>query len=258
MYILPIENINKKNNTTCNFKSCIRSYRPKITGLPDIFEKSEVLTTSNCFRGDLNWKKNLFYINWHFLDKKHVNIHCLACADGAEPTSYAIGLDKYNLDKYSIYASDIDGEILKPALNGKIVLVKEDFQSFDYMGVDYDYYFRKTDKFIVQNSDSAEHEAYEISPEIKHAINYKQADILEHLSTIDDNSNSVVNIRNVMPYLKSSYVDKIFETLAEKLKKGSLFIHGAYDRNILFLESRLNDIGFYEVMTDSMLYQKAI
>ena len=69
--------------------------------------------------------------------------------------------------------------------------------------------------------------------------------MFNELEKIKDEGNSIVMCRNVLPYLKNDYVQKIIETARDVLRDGSLFITGNYDR-MIDIDIKLKDNGFYQ------------
>ena len=245
------------------FTSSYRTYFPK-NDLKDfpIFKKSSVLTTTAPFRRDVNWQELIKYICFNFLNKDRVNIYSLACSDGSEAYTYAMVIkDKLpkNLYKkyFPIFAADIDKEVIKAAKSGKIHLDKIDLANIKKnLKNDFDYFKITDEKLDIKKDIYRTQRTYRVSEELKNSVKFKQSDILTELKNIEDSGNSVVNIRNVLPYLKKPYVKEIFETLSEKLKTGSIYVFGGYDCNIWNLRQILHSYGFFSPIEGAKFVQK--
>lgn len=228
----------------------------------DIFSGSKVRTTSSPFRNDQDWNFLFEHILWSFLNKRKVNIYSLGCSDGSEPYTYAMFLKSKTPETYykkftPIIACDIDPEMIKIAKSGKINLYKDDIDNMKIYLKHIDQYIKKVGAPIkIKNNVSFNENAYEIDPEIRKMVQFKKSDILTELKNINDEGNTVVNIRNVFPYLNSTYIDKVLETLAEKLKSGSIFVFGAYDHRVPNFRKRLHDLGFYSPVMNCNFVQK--
>lgn len=252
------------NNTVNNqnFTSCVKIYDPKTVTDKDIFGSNKVKTTSNVFRYDLDWNLLMKHIFWSFINKDNVNIYSFACSDGSEPYSYALYLiDKVPESYYKkftpIQACDIDPEMIRIAKSGKINLSINDFHNMKRYIKNPDLYFKNIGMPIkISNNIFNDENAYEIDPEIRAMVKFKKSDILTELKQIEDDGNSVVNIRNVFPYLNESYGNKVLETLAQKLKSGSIFVFGNYDNRVPDFRQKLCELGFYFPIEGANFVQK--
>lgn len=239
---------NQKLHTT--FTSCAKLYNPKkITNL-DIFSKNYIRTTSNIFRDDEDWDYLMKYILLNFFSKKQVNIYSLGCSDGSEPYTYALylksKLPKEHLKKFSqIIACDINPEMIRVAKSGFINLSPEDIRNIKKYVKNAGQYLQDTgDPILICGNVYTDQKSFKFSREITKMIKFKKSDILTEVKALEDDGNSVVNIRNVFPYLNNEYVDEILKNLSQKLKTGSMFVFGRYDHQIPNFRNRLHNLGF--------------
>ena len=255
--ILPVL-ASQKQYYNPGFKSCIRTYySSECKGFESFLLKPAIRTTTNLFREDLDWYHLVRYIKMHFPREKKLNVYSLACSDGSEAYSYALMFDNEFMPNVSIYASDIDKEVLRVARSGKINLVGEDFNTMRFYNINPEKYFTKLDrKLKIKNNCTTDECGYEISPNIRNMVHFKQADILTELKTIKDNGNSVINIRNVLPYLKPDYMEEILDTLPEVMKPGSLFVFGIYDGTLANIRYRVMQKGFFAPTVEHNVLQR--
>lgn len=261
MNILPVS-YNHNQPVKTAFTSCTRIYNPKSITKSDIFAGDKVRTTSNLFRQDEDWDFLMKYIFGNFIDKMRVKIYSLGCSDGSEPYTYALFLkDKTPESFYKkftpIYACDIDPEMIKVAQSGKINLDRYDFCNMKkYIKYGNEYFRHIGTPIKIKNNIIQDEESYEIIPEIKNMVDFKKSDILTEIKKINDDGNSVVNIRNVLPYLSDTHVNEILTTLSERLKTGSMYVFGHFDNRIQNLRQKLHKLGFYSPDADRNFVQK--
>ena len=257
---------NTRYNRSLGFRSCLRTYYPVIK--PEIFAQDLVRTSTNLFREDLNWKFLTKYIIFNFLKTNKVNTYSLAGSDGSEAYSFAVMMmsklpeSMYN-KFFPIISSDIDRNVLEGANSRRI-----NIHDCEFAMTNRNYHLDLNDYFVnpdmplqIQNDDikwAEKHKllSYEPIDELKQAVQFRHSDILTELSQIKDEGNSIVFCRNVMPYLKESYVNDVIKTASEKLKTGSLFITGEYDDKAN-ITAKLNAAGFYQpVLEYSHIFQR--
>jgi len=232
MQVLPLKShvCNHNQTLTPNFKSTSRQYKnpnSELTHLP-------VNTFSMMFRDDIDWIKLAEFCHNNFQDKNHVNTYCLACSDGSEAYTYAISLLEVSptSDKFfPIIAADQDSEIIKAATSGRINLTPTDIARLDSLTHNHTYYFTNPQKPLIIRDDVGiiNKLSYEPTLVLKNKIIFMQNDILNIVSNIKDNGNSIILCRNVAPYLSKGYQENLIKMLENNLKKGSLFIIGGYD-----------------------------
>ena len=226
--------------SSMNFGSCSREYRNN--GNP-------VYTSTYFFRDDIEWYDLVKFVENNFKNKDKVNVYSLACSDGSEPYTFAMtvldNIPQKEQPKYlPVYASDIDEEVIKAAQSGKINIDDLDLDTlwnyterkfFDYNG-----------EGIKIPNDQMQPErikSYTPKPELAQSVKFERADILEKINSIKDDGNTVVLCRNVFPYLTRGYAKEVAKAAGNRLKKGSLFVIGEFDRTTE-IESELRRAGF--------------
>lgn len=258
MQILPIT----KNRINLSFRSCVRQY-PAGYGGDTGLKPGQVLTSTALFREDLDWKFLRDCIIGNFKDKERVNSYSLAASDGSEAYSYVIALiDKIPQNEYKkffpIFASDTDFESIKAANSGRINLSINDFVRMEnVVEKEKDYFIDSGKPISISNNKTPLtyfYESYRPIKDVRDAVIFKQADLLDELRLILDSGNSVVMARNVALYLKNDYVEKIAKSAGEVLKKGSLFVTGIYDKKMSMLTEGLVKNGFKEIQP--LIYKK--
>ncbi len=263
MKILPVNTINQ-NQT--GFKSSVRIYTPKDN--PDFksFGQMVIRTSTNVFREDIDWAKLAKFIIYHFKDVPVVNAYSLAASDSSEAITYAISLfdtlkqmklfNEYKSKFSHIFASDIDQEILRAAMSGKINLLGIEFVLAEKQGFNlYNYVKDKSVSMMIKGDNTSETDyiySYAVIPEIRDAIKYKRSDILTELKQLKDYGNSVVMCRNVFPYLNYEYQHNIIEYARRNLKPGSLFIIGDFDNEVRNIGDKLLRNGFFRPFNDEL------
>lgn len=250
MNIAPVNNY--YNHT---FKSSYRIYYPDEYKNYDFFNTNLIRTSTNVFREDVEWDRLVKFIDRHFADKDKVNSYVLACSDGSEAFTYAISIKEFLPQEVQkkflpIKASDIDEEMIKTAKSGRINLYPIEFLLAENIsGIDlFKYMTDKTVSHLIKGdevSETDEISSYKVKKELLDAAEFKCSDILSEMRNLKDEGNSVIMCRNVFPYLKPSYVDKIILTAQEKLKIGSLFVIGNYDEYAKIGDKLLNN-GFFK------------
>lgn len=254
-------NEGKKENYL-SFTSCAKIYNPKMISKLDIFSGKNVRTTSSLLRGDIDWDFMMKYIFLNFYDKNKINIYSLACSDGSEPVTYALYLKSKVPDSYSkkvqkILACDIDPEMIRIAKSGKINLYPEDLRNLKkYLKKSFEYFEPIEEPIKIKNNFLTPENGYKIKSDITKMIKFKKSDILTEVKAIEDDGNSVVNIRNVFPYLKKEYINEVLITLSDKLKTGSIFVFGDYEQKIPFFRHRLHKLGFFSPVSHENFVQK--
>lgn len=256
---MKISSVNNIQNKQPVFNSCFRRY--SYFSKPfEHFAKTVIRNSTNFFREDLNWNDLTKYIIEHFKDIKKVNAYSLACSDGSEAYSYAISIME-NVPKalyskfFPVQACDIDKEVLKIANSGRI---NADSMEFALISKNYnilmDEYLKDRDVSILINGDDIsgtdEIHSYKIAPSLKNSVEFKQSDILTELKKLNDEGNSVIMCRNVFPYLSYGYVDEVLRTAKSKIKSGSLFVIGDYDKSRNIGEKLLSE-GFFNPLKNN-------
>lgn len=251
----------KENTKKISFKTNESSY----TSECDKFVSNTIKTNTYAFRGDLLWDELALQMNTTFKNKDKVNVYSLACSDGSEPYSLAVTLmEELKILKtdpakfFPILASDRNEELIKKNKKGLWNLKKTDFYKFEEYRYDYNKYITESEEKISYENDKIafQTDTYKLKPELKNKVKFSHADIIERLKTIDDDSNTVILCRNVLPYLMSH--DKVIEIAklaGEKLKKGSLFVIGDFDSKT-GIRTYLEHNGFALISEDECVFQK--
>ena len=118
-------------------------------------------------------------------------------------------------------------------------------------------YFEKLNSPIkIKDNIMSDAQGYEVNSKIRNMVKFKESDILSELKNIKDEGNTVVNIRNVFPYLNEKYINDILDTLSKKLKSGSIFVFGHFDNKVPNFRQRLHDLGFFSPNMSCNFVQK--
>ena len=207
-------------------------------------------------RSDLNWKDFVKLLDKTFKQKDKVNVHSLACSDASEIYTLMLYLEYYsqNKDKYYPFtAADKDSYIIEYVKKHLITISDSDWSRIPTISKSF---FKKNQRPIKLENDSASYfyPQYFISPNLTKNVKFKTAELMDELKNIKDSGNSVILCRNVFYYLKSNNkVRETAEIAGKKLKQGSLFIIGDYDRKTKISEY-LEKNGFKQIMHN--VYQK--
>lgn len=213
-------------------------------------------TYTRLFRVDLDWERSTDFIVKHFKDKEKVQFIQFASSDGSEAYTQIISLleKNENVDKFfPIQAYDIDTEICNAAQSGLLNLNITDKSKFDEYGINFEKYFKKTDKELNIDADTLKDteiqikpsKTYKVSNILTEKVNFHNADMFDILNNLEDNSNTILMCRNVLFFMSDREIDRFTTTAAYKLKKGSLFITGEHDQKVEFA---LEIKGFVRVM----------
>ena len=193
-------------------------------------EKPAICYT-NLFRLDMNWDYFASFLNRHFRNSDKVQILNHACSDGSEPYTIAMTLEK-KLDKkadkfFPIKAFDYCGELIEEAKKGRINITYDpDELCFDEYGIDKSKYFTPESP----NNHSSQLKPHRVNENLKTKVEFRQGDILESLSDMENNTkNTVLMCRNVVPYLSSKERRELLALISEKMGKDSVVVFGAYD-----------------------------
>lgn len=223
---------------------------------------------SELFRKDIDWLNLAEIIENNFKNIDRVNIYSLACSNGAEPYSLAIALNETskNLDKYNpIIAIDKDPIIIDIAQKGRINISKKEKENFENIVKPKQEYFidKGPRTIIIDEPDeifTGITESYKVIPKIRNMIKFEVGDMLQKLLEINDNGNSVILCRNVMPYLTPAYQFNIFNVLLNNIKPNSLIILGDFDKETLLYNNidYISSLNFEKSFTKikNLIYKK--
>jgi len=260
---------NKAKNIFTGFKDTMKiSFNPNVqfcsnTRVYRADDGNPVGTYTRLFRADLDWKKATDFMVKHFKDKENVQILQFGASDGSEAYTQIISLleNHSNVDKFfPIKAYDIDEEICKASKSGLLNINITDQSRFDERRIDFEKYFKKSDKELNIDGDKLKDtsiqtkpsKTFKVSKTLTDKVNFHHADMFDILREHNDNSNTVIMCRNVLLFFSDREIDHFTTLAAYKLKKGSLFITGEHDQKTnLLLEIK----GFIRVMPN--VYMKA-
>lgn len=212
-------------------------------------------TTQNStgMRKDLDYDELATLIKQRFPDSKKIRIMPMNVSDGTEAYLIAnsilkiFGKEKAKEKIFPIHASDISSYIIDNfGKRGVVALTDDEKQLF---GKNFDKFFKETsfDKLPKENYPK-DAKAYELTPEFKKYFNFYSTDFQKRLNLLCDEGNSVVIIRNCLAQSFKFYeLPNIIFPLGDRLKQGSLFVIGDYDRKnsslLEFLDSDFKEVG---------------
>ena len=207
------------------------------------------------FRDDIDWKALSEYEKKHFKNKQKVNLVQFASSDGSEAYTQIISLIENNPsadDKkfFPIKAFDIDPEVVKAAQSRLLNTMTFDRVSLQMNTENYDKYFKETGKKLDIKDDIKfdSVKTLEVSKILTDKVVFENADMYKVLAKMEDNSNTILMCRNILGYFDDNKIENFIKLVAEKLKKGSLFLIGEHDTRISFTERYLGENGFTKVM----------
>lgn len=204
------------------------------------------LTSTYMYRPDSNWNEMSAYFIRHFKDHEKVNLVQFAASDGSEAYTQIISLleSKKDVDKFfPIKAYDISDNMVEAANSGLINLHKEDVQRTP----NFYKYFNLTDKKLKIDGDIFNDTTYEVKNILKNKVQFQKGDMFEMMKNFKDESNSLILCRNLLMYFENNEIKEFADTLAEKLKKGSLFVIGLNDVDATNIEHYLLHRNFMPV-----------
>lgn len=230
--------VNFSHNTRPAFGTCSRGY---------VNAGKKVVTYTTAYRPDLQWLGFAELLGKSFPNARKVHTHVLACSDGSEPFSLAIALRKVlrdAADKFlPIKASDLDKEVLKPAMNGKWNMLPDEADCLrDYLTT------AQTPVEIANDFYAPNTGTYGLGAFLKKSINFKCSPISNELPAITK-PDTVVLCRNVLPHLTPEDYREVVQTLP-KAKNGNFFVIGGFDRRKTNIINLLDLSGFEEVITN--------
>lgn len=154
-----------------------------------------------------------------------------ACSIGAEPYTIAMLLEKNQIATANVLATDIDTQILAKAKQG----LYRDHELRNVSAAERTRFF-----------DAKEKNQFQIKPEIKRRVHFKQHDLLKdpYNGPFD-----VIVCRNVTIYFKSDARDAVYQKFSDALVPGGILFTGATE-TINFAEQ----FGLKKI--DSFIYQK--
>ncbi len=217
----------------------------------------EMGTLTFPFRDDLDWKKLTEFELNHFKSHENVNIIQFASSDGSEAYSTIISLiesGNKNVEKFfPIKAYDIDKEIVRAANSGMINIHPENMKYIEPHCKNFSKYFiPSSEKLEIQNDFfdliKVPYKTYRVCDELRKRVKFNHADMYDVMFQIEDKSNTILMCRNVLGYFSERQVKNTIEIISRKLKKGSLFVIGKFDRDMTLVEIYLKNNNFKEVL----------
>ena len=202
-----------------------------------------VCTCTFMFRGDCNWQEMTDYFIRHFKDKDKVNVFQFGSSDGSEAYTKIISLleTKKDVNKFfPIKAFDISEQMVNAANSGMINILPDEIKDIP----NFYRYFTPTDKKLVLERDILHNKTYEVKDILKNKVQFKKGDMFEIMKNFKDDSNSLLLCRNVLLYFEDDEITELADLLAEKLKKGSLFVVSPDDRDLTNIDTKLSNRGF--------------
>jgi len=165
-----------------------------------------------------------------------VNVYSLACSDGSEAYSLAITLKEIasNPNKFfPIVAIDRDKTILSYAQQGRINLKQEEINLlYDIFKTTKEYFINPDYPVEIPRDECAlvdSYRSFSPIPEIKDVVKFKEGNLVWAMDKIQDEGNSCILCRNVIPYLTFGEKEVLIKKFHENIKKGSILIMGAFD-----------------------------
>ncbi len=186
--------------------------------------------TSKMFREDINWSNFAQYLEKRFSGCEKVNTYDYGCADAKEAFSFVMAVDNgvNNPDKfYPVQAKDII-KIAQLRLAEKNTIVSKDEyaiakEALELSDEEMEKYFTPGYSKVKQKH------CYRLNDEVKQNIEFKQANILDDIESIDSETPSLVMCRNMWPYISPNEYGKYAKALFDKLAPGSTVVIGGFD-----------------------------
>jgi len=234
-------------------KSSYPSFCSNYTETTDVFNPS-VKQTKNAtffFRNDLDWNKFCKIILKNHKPEEKLNIVCVPCSDGSEPTSLLLKLMQFedfrnNVSNFDcIKAYDIDEKQLDIAKSGKIPLFNDNLFASDVLslalnaGKDFGKTYNVKDGYL------------ELADNLKDKIKYENKDIIDVVKDLPKDEKVVLLARNIFPYIDNyMQVPRMFEALSQ-LKSGSILAIGDYDKKLPDFENAILKLGYKKSSTEN-------
>ena len=188
-----------------------------------------------------------FYRNpdqWRILDDEviptlmtrfeNIKIWSAACSTGDEPYTLAMVFAKHlSKSKFSIYATDLDKQVIKEAQLGE-------YSEKSLAGLPKEYF----NAYFTKNADSN----YTVDVSLKKLIKYERHNLLK--DPFPKNLSLIV-CRNVLIYFTEEAKDKIFEQFYESLAPGGILFLGATEQMMNYKQ-----IGF--IRKASFFFEKPL
>ena len=258
MKIMPEHSYNTSCRKSVSFGSTDRYYKTEAG--------KEIGNNTWLFREDISWHNLAQLEISHFQHKDKVNIIQFAASDGSEGYTQIMSLlenaKRKEVNKFfPIQAFDINEFIINRAKSGKICLGEKDIQHLRTNSINIPTYFERM-PFTFNLSDReletlrnhpykiiGTRNEFKVSDILTSRISFKQGDMFEILPKIKDDSNTIILCRNILGYFfeEPNIINNFVETISKVLKKGSLFVIGKLDTELLKIEKLLKDNSFIKI-----------
>lgn len=213
-------------------------------------------------REDLDFKNLAKLISETFRDLPKVDIYSMACSDGSEAYTLAMHLKEILTESeakklFPIKCTDNDGIIISCASNNKLNMEDSDLKALSKNGIDYNKYFKLSDKKMIIPADKLEkYETYETKDSLKGSVEFCRKTILQQVEQMDKNTPKVILCRNVLPYIGTT-LDELrhLDKICEKLLKNDILVLGDYDRGLSIINT-LKTKNLQEVMKNVFMKVK--
>ncbi len=198
--------------------------------------------TTCFFRQDLHWNELATYMDNKYRNSEKVNIYSYGCSDGSEPMSMAVLLNerfKFNARKYfPIMAKDNDDFILDKIRSSCTRMYFRDIDAVIH------YSQNNLGKYFVINNQLPENESMIVHPsyETKSKIRYSKADVIKDVHRLPE-KDTVVMLRNIMPYIPEDKRNSVINTVTTKLKDNCMIIIGDLEDS-MGIGEKLEAAGF--------------
>lgn len=267
---MKISSVNNSYNNRVQFGSIFRTYFDENSG-QSIYH-GEISNYSEPFRKDIdNWMDFAKRILSNFGGKKKINVYCLGCSDGSEAYSYAIAFKLAappDLDIFPIIAVDSDGDVIELAKSGRINLDAEDIARMNLiLGGTQEYFTDMDDQIFVKDKyhetvndwDSyyPRYNSYKVDENLRKLVDFRVGDLVDTTEKINDDGDTFISGRNVVPYLNPEKRYKYLDLLRTKLKPNSMVAKGEFDDRInLDLQLKMN--GFAPSGVKNLYIKKSV
>jgi len=192
--------------------------------------------TTEMFRSDLDWRGLGRVLSRHFSKNEKVNTVIYGCSDGSEAYSMSVLLQHNFKDKsakfFPIVAKDIDSARIKKNIENQkkpnLVMGKEAYlRSAAQLNI---FEREDMDGYMVpaESEDGYSWDA-ELTEKTKMPVEFKRANILEDLNSLDEENPTIFMCRNMWPYIDQREYRDFADTLYGKLAQGSVVVIGSFD-----------------------------
>ena len=262
---MEIKSIQKCSYSRPNFKRWDRTvYKVGTrTGLENIVNRNNTYF----FRDPIFWIDIVDFIEKKFKNFHKINIYSYGCSDGSDVYTLIITLlarkNKDLLKKCSpIIAKDLDSLAIKRAMSNTYYITKSEKEDINLCtNGEFDKFFLLLEK----QSEVVPEANMKLNPELVQYAQYSFANVLYDFKKINPN-NSIVFLRNVLPYINESYGEaylhdkqwktqkKFLKDLYNHLGENSYIVIGEYDRYEMGddLLKSLQEIGFIQTSVHNL------